>query len=207
MRLLQHNTRFFDLFDEHVTSLSAMGDEFNELFRSFDRLAERQARIKELEHACDRCTHDLVTAMHGTFVTPLDKEDIAALASGLDTVADWADSAASRVLIYRIPEATPASRQLAALLREAIGHLAASVRLLRNPKQRARIVDASREIHRIENESDAIYQAALGDLFNTAGVDPIFVMKWREVYDHMERAVDQCEDVANVLEGIHIKYA
>lgn len=207
MRLLPQNTRFFDLFDQHSATLSAMARQLRDLFHHFDRLEERQAGIKDLEHTCDQITHDLATAMHATFVTPLDKEDIAALASGLDDIADYADAAAVRVILYQIPESTPEAKQLADLLHQTVEILATAVTALRDAKSRAKIIGACRDIHRLENESDAVYRTAMGKLFNTPGIDPIMVLKWKEIYERLEMAVDQCEDVANVLESIQLKYS
>jgi uncharacterized protein len=207
MRLLPRKATFFDLFDRHASTLVAMCRELREMIHSYDQLEVRQARIKDLEHQCDAITHELATELHRSFVTPLDKEDIAAIANGLDDIADFADGAAVRFILYKIPQSTPESRQLADLLLEAAGVLASAVGALRSGKERDKIIQACRELHRLENESDTIYQGALGELFNTPGVDPIAVMKWKEIYERLEMAVDQCEDVANVLESIQHKYA
>lgn len=173
----------------------------------YDRLEERQARIKELERKCDQITHELATETHASFVTPLDKEDIAAIASGLDDIADYADAAAVRFVLYKIPESTPESRQLADYLVQSAEVLQGAVARLRSNREREAVIQACRELHRLENESDAAYRKAMGDLFNTPGIDPIFVLKWKEIYERMEMAIDKCEDVSNVLEAIQLKYA
>ena len=206
MRLLPRKTSFFDLFDQHAATLVTMCRELRDLVHQYDDLERRQASIKELERKCDQLTHDLATETHATFVTPLDKEDIAAIASGLDDIADYADAAAVRFVLYKIPESTPASRQLADLLLQSAEILAAAVGELRSSKGRDRVIKACRDLHRIENETDHVYRAAMGDLFNTPGVDPIFVLKWKEIYERLEMAVDMCEDVSNVLESIQLKY-
>lgn len=207
MRLLPQKTSFFDLFDRHVDHLISISQELKELFRAFDNLPERHARIKDLEHQCDEITHEVAREMHATFVTPLDKEDIQALASGLDDIADYIDAAGVRVVIYQIPETNPEARQLAELLVESVQVLKEAVNSLRNSKERERILPCSRRIHELENESDAIYRRALGTLFNTPGVDPILVLKWKEIYERIEMAVDKVEDVSNVLESIYLKYS
>lgn len=207
MRLLPQNTRFFDLFDQHAATLLTMARQLRDLFHHFDRLEERQAAIKDLEHACDQVTHELATVMHATFVTPLDKEDIAALASGLDDIADYADAAAVRVILYQIPETNQEARQLAELLLKTVEVLGTAVNGLRDAKSRSKIIDCCRDIHRLENESDAVYRTALGKLFNTPGIDPITILKWKEIFERLEMAVDQCEDVSNVLESIQLKYS
>jgi predicted phosphate transport protein (TIGR00153 family) len=207
MRLLPQKTSFFDLFDQHADALVTIARELRDMLTFFDQLPERQARIKELEHRCDEITHALAREMHGTFITPLDKEDIAALYSGLDDVADSADAAAVRLIIYQIPESSAESRELAELLVRAVEVLQGAVCCLRTTRDRDRIFEACRQIHTLENESDAIYRRALGKLFNTPGVDPIAVLKWKEIYERLEMAVDKVEDVSNVLEAIQLKYA
>src|SRR5687767_4478974 len=127
MRLLPRKTSFFDLFDQHASTLVTMCRELRDLVHQYDDLERRQASIKELERKCDQLTHDLATETHATFVTPLDKEDIAAIASGLDDIADYADAAAVRFVLYKIPESTPASRQLTDLLLQSAEILAAAV--------------------------------------------------------------------------------
>jgi predicted phosphate transport protein (TIGR00153 family) len=207
MRLLPRTTSFFDLFDRHTNNLVRIAQELRDMLQYFDRLEERQARIKDLEHECDEITHTLATEMHATFVTPLDKEDIAAIASGLDDIADYADAASVRISLYQIPESSVESRDLAELLVQTTEVLRDAVACLRSNKNRDQVIRACREIHRLENESDAVYRRALGKLFNTPGIDPILVLKWKEIYERIEMAVDQCEDVSNVLEAIQLKYA
>ncbi|MCC2668180.1 MAG: hypothetical protein K0Q72_651 [Armatimonadetes bacterium] len=207
MGLLPKKTTFFDLFDQHAANLVLIAQELRDMFDQFDRLEERQARIKDLEHACDEITHTLATEMHATFITPLDKEDIAAIASGLDDVADYADAASVRLSLYQIPATSPEAQELAALLVKCTEVLREAVGCLRTNRNKDRVIHACREIHTIENESDAVYRRALGRLFNTPGVDPILVLKWKEIYERIEMAVDKCEDVSNVIESIQLKYS
>jgi predicted phosphate transport protein (TIGR00153 family) len=207
MRLLPRKSSFFDRFDEHASTLVEIARELRDMFHCFDRLQERQKRIKELEHHCDEITQGLATEVHGTFVTPLDKEDILALATTLDDVADYADAAAVRIVLYQIPESTPEARQLADLLVETTELLRDAVSCLRTTKEHHRIANACREIHRMENLSDSAYRRALGTLFNTPNIDPIAVIKWKEIYERLEAAVDKCEDASNVVQSIQLKYA
>ena len=207
MKLLQRKTPFYDLFDRHADKLVTLSEELCEMFRKFDRLEERQAKIKQYEHDCDEITHELATEMHATFVTPLDKEDIADMASGLDDIADYADAVAVRLTLYQIPECRPDAVDLATTLVESVRVLRDAVKALRSGKERAKIIQCCRELHRLENESDSIYRTALGNLFNAPNADPILVLKWKEIYERLEMAVDKCEDVSNVLESIQLKYA
>lgn len=207
MRLLPQKTAFFDLFDAHADILVEMATEVRDMLERFDALAERQERIRELEHRGDQITHEVATEMHASFITPLDKEDIAAMASGLDDVADYAEAASDRVVLYQLPASTPEARDLAELLLQAVSVVRDAVRCVRTLRERDRILGACRDIHRLENESDVVYRRALGNLFNTPGADPLTVLKWKEVYERLEMAVDKCEDVSNVVESILLKYA
>lgn len=207
MRLLPQKNLFYDLFDRHADILVTMCRELRDLVTHFDRIEERQLHIKDLERQLDQITHDLATETHATFVTPLDKEDIADIASGLDDIADYADAVAIRFPLYQIPESTPESRELAELLVQSVETLAVAVKCLRSGKDRDKIIKACRDLHRLENESDTIYRKAMGELFNRPGVDPIFVLKWKEIYERLEMAIDMCEDVSNVLESIQLKYS
>jgi predicted phosphate transport protein (TIGR00153 family) len=206
MKLLPQKNIFFELFDQHADNLVAICEELRGMLHAFDRLPERRDRIKELEHRGDEITHELFRQMNLTFITPLDKEDIHAMASGLDDVVDYADAAGDRVALYQIPESMPEARALSDLLVESAKVLRGAVACLRTPSESARILTACREIHRLENESDTVYRRALGMLFNAPDADPILLLKWKEVYDRLEMAVDKCEDVANTVEAIQLKY-
>ena len=207
MKLLPQKTTFFDLFDRHTANLVMICHEVRDMLHHFDRLEERQAKIKDLEHQCDELTHTMFSEMHATFVTPLDKEDIAALASGLDDIADYTEASSVRFLIYQIPESSGESRQLADLLLQCVEILQGAVACLRSNRELDKVIGACRDIHRLENQSDTVYQAALGRLFNTPDVNPIEVIKWKEIYERLEMAVDKCEDVSNVIEAIQLKYS
>lgn len=207
MKLLPRKDSFYDQFDQLAHNLVTIAEELRGLQENLGDYAARQARVKELEHACDDITHSLVTQMHATFVTPLDKEDIAALAKGMDDVADEIDSVAIRFGIYRITELREGVLEMTDLLIRAVREVEKAVPLLRKGRQRDTIIACCREIHRIENESDAVYQRAESELFSGAVSDPLTVIKWKEIYECLEEAVDRCEDLSNVLEGIQLKYA
>ena len=207
MRLLGQKTEFYDLLDRHGDNILRMCEHFAQTLADYTNLEVRQAALKDLEHEGDRITHELFSSMHATFVTPLDKDDIAALAGGLDDIADYVDAAGDRFLMYRIDAPTPEAREMATLLLAAARVVVSTVHELRKMGNRDGFFRAFREIHDLENQSDAVYRRALSSLFNTPGVDPIVVLKWREIYERIEMAVDKCEDVANVVESVILKYA
>jgi predicted phosphate transport protein (TIGR00153 family) len=207
VRLLPRQDIFYDLLEQQADNVVALCECFNELIHDFQNVAQKQAAVKELERAGDKLAHELFNKMHATFVTPLDKDDLAALASGLDDIADYVDAAAVRLVLYKIAEPSAAAMQLAELMRAAAGIVAEAVRGLRSLRGREQFSQAFERIHELENQSDNIYRGALGELFNAPGADPIQILKWKEIYERMEMSVDKCEDVANVIEGIVLKYA
>ena len=207
MRLLGQKVQFYDLLERSGDNIVRMCEDFAQTLVEFRDLEARQSALKDLEHEGDRLTHELFSSMHGTFVTPLDKDDLAALAGGLDDIADYVDAAGDRFLMYRIAEPTSEAREMAALLLQTARLVVSTVHELRRMGNRDGFFRAFREIHELENQSDAVYRRALSSLFNTPGVDPIFVLKWKEIYERMEMAVDKCEDVANVVESVILKYA
>src|SRR5262249_23074070 len=190
VRLLPRKTEYFDLLARHGDNIVAMCERLLEMLTDFKNVPAKQAALKELEHVGDRLTHELFTSMHATFVTPLDKDDLAALAGSLDDVADYIDAAAERFVIYNIERPTAEARELARLLLETAQLVASSVRGLRDLRDRDSFFRAFREIHDLENQSDTIYRTALGNLFNAPDAHPILVLKWKEIYERMEMAVD-----------------
>jgi len=207
VRLFGQKTEFYDLLDRHGDNIVRMCEHFAQTLADYTNLEVRQAALKDLEHEGDHITHELFSSMHATLVTPLDKDDIAALAGGLDDIADYVDAAGDRFLMYRIAEPTPEAREMATLLLSTARLVVSTVHELRKMSNRDGFFRAFREIHELENQSDAVYRRALSSLFNTPGVDPIFLLKWREIYERIEMAVDKCEDVANVVESVILKYA
>ena len=205
MRLIPRDEKFYALFSELAKRLTASAHLLGELFAEPHRLEEIVAAIKAVEHEADTITHEVNIRIDRSFVTPLDREDIHLLASRLDTVVDLIDGAARRAQMFRVREMRPQAQQLAAVVSRAAECIAAAVDGMKQPKVVSR---RAREIKQLEEEGDAIYHAAVGALFSPSnGVppDPLEVMKWKELFDKLEDALDECEDVANVLESISIK--
>lgn len=159
--------------------------------------------IKEIEHTCDQLTHGLLRRLNQTFVTPLDREDIHTLARSLDDVMDAIDAAAGFVRLYKIEHVRYGARELSAIILQSTEEL---VRGLGRLGKHDHVMDSVVEVNRLENEADRLLTTAIGRLFDEE-TDPILIMKWREILDFLEQATDRCEDVANVLESIVVKYA
>ena len=202
-KLIPRDEKFFDLFDEIASRLTRAAKMQKQLFDEPARMAEHVASIKAVEHEADVLTHDVITRLNKSFVTPFDREDIHELASRLDDVVDLIDGTARRAVMFRITTVREPARQLAAVIVRAADSLEAAVVAIKKPKI---VIERGQEIKALEEEGDAIYHEAVGRLFD-GGEDPIEVMRWKELYDTMERTLDQCEDVANVLESIALKNA
>jgi uncharacterized protein len=201
VRLIPRDEGFFVLFNELAKRLKEAARLLNCLFAEPDKLEQYVAAIKTVEHEADVLTHDVRARIDRSFVTPIDREDIHMLASRLDDVIDLIDGTARRALMFRISEVRePATRMTGILIRagEAIEGAVTHV------KKASIVVEHSVKVKRLEEEGDAVYHAAVGGLFE-GSPDPLQVMKWKELYDTLERALDQCEDVANTLESIALK--
>lgn len=203
MRLLPREEEFFDLF----VAVAERNQEASKLLRTlFESPADRRVApieaIKRLEHEADQITHEVVNRLDRTFITPLDREDIYQLASDLDDVMDVMDGTARRAQIFRVGDAPAGVRQLVEVIERMVAVLAEGVGGL---KKGGDVMKACVEAKNLEEEGDAIYHEALGKLFDTER-NAIELIKWKEIYDNLERTLDQAEDVANVLESITLKH-
>jgi predicted phosphate transport protein (TIGR00153 family) len=201
VRLIPRDEKFFELFAEIGVRLTRCAKLVCELFAHPERTAELVGRIKEIEHEADNLTRDVIERIDRSFVTPIDREDIHLLASALDNVIDLLDGTARRVEMFHIRETKPAAQQLAQVLERAATQIEQGVGKMKRPKE---VAATSVAVKQLEEEGDAIYHRAVGELF--AGTpDPLEVIKWKEIYDTLERAIDQCEDVANVIQSVALK--
>jgi len=157
--------------------------------------------IKEIEHECDRCTRGIIDQLNRSFVTPLDREDIHALASSLDDVMDAIDAVAAVIRLYRITEVRAGARRLADVVCDAVDRITEAVAALEG---RDGVLELAARVSQLEHEADRVHQDAIVELFDQEH-DPIAVIKWKEIFDFLEAATDRCEDVGNLLEGVIVK--
>jgi len=204
VRLLPREEEFFDLFIEVANRNKEAAQHLRALFEAPPdrRLAHIEA-LKRLEHEADQVTHEVVNRLDRTFITPLDREDIHQLASDLDDVMDVMDGAARRAQIFRLGPAPDGVKQLTEVIERMVGVLAEAVGRLKKGDD---VMRFAVEAKKLEEEGDAIYHEALGRLFEKER-DAIEIIKWKEIYDNLERTLDESEDVANVLESITLKHA
>jgi uncharacterized protein len=201
--LVPRERRFYQLFDQHVTSIVAAAELLRSGLDDLPSLTERQTSIKDLEHAGDEVTHELVRTLNSTFVTPFDREDIYALASGLDDVLDYIEEIGDTVMLYRIERVPDAAKEMVGLICAAVLELQKAVGKLEGRKG---VEQHGIEVHRLENLGDTASRHAIGELFS-GKTDALEVIKLKEFFTLLEDALDRCEDVANILEAITIKNA
>ena len=206
LSLIPRNYRFYDLFEKSARNLVLASEALTDLLEHFENVEMKTGRIKDLEHAGDEVTHELYLQLHRTFVTPLDREDIAALAQRMDDVMDFVEGAATAIRIYGIERPTPAARSLADLIRLQCVQIERAVANLRKGSNLKKVQEQLVEIHRLENEADTQFLTASAELFRDE-MGSADIIKWRDIYDQLERATDSAEQVAHVLEGIVLKHA
>jgi hypothetical protein len=201
--------KFFDLLEESSHNLVKATNLLCELIEKWDNVPERVQEIKKVEHEGDEVTHRIIAQLHATFVTPIDREDIAHLAEHLDDVLDYIEEASTSMLIYWVARPTDKAQELAKIIAKMATEIDRAIPCLRRSKLMRQIPACCIEINRLENEADAIVRSAVAGLFheNSSNTNVIDVIKWREIYEYLETATDRCEDVANVLEGVRIKRA
>jgi hypothetical protein len=203
VRLIPRDEGFFDLFDRLAACVVRAGGLLHELFHEPNRLDDLVVRIKGVEHDADELTHEIMLRIDRSFVTPLDREDIYLLATRLDTVCDLIDGTARRARMFHLTDRREPAKQLSALLERSTTHLRDAVKGIKDPKL---VFQRTRDVKQVEEEGDAVYAEAVGALFHGTP-DPLTVIKWKELYDNLEHALDECEDVMNVLESISLKHS
>ena len=207
LSFLPREERFFFMLHQSTITIQKVAGRLQDLMENFENVPAKVREIKELEELGDQIIHDITHSLHRTFVTPLDREDIMALAGRLDDVIDAIDEAAQYTLEYRIEETTDYARQLSTIIVSCADQLEQAVALLSTRGSKLKeILPMSVEINRLENEADQVASRAMGDLFSN-GYDVIQILKWRDIYNDMEEATDRAEDAANVLEGIVLKHS
>lgn len=198
--------KFFDLFEKSAHNMVEAAQVLKEMVDTWENVSKSVDEIADLEHQGDTTIHQIMEQLNRTFVTPFDREDIAMLAHTLDDVTDFIFAAATRMLIYKIDHSTPRAKELADIIVQAASEVEKAIPQLRHRAGLKKVLPRCVEINRLENAADEVFRSALAELFDDT-TDMALIIKWREIYEHMESATDRCEDVSNVLEGVALKYA
>lgn len=202
-RLMPHDGDFFDLFRKQAENIVAGADAFVSMLEHYTGVPEQVQSIKAIEHNGDEITHQIFRKLNQTFITPFDREDIHELCSTMDDVIDLIDAAASRFVLYRVDAVRPGTAELVKVLAAATLELKAAVHAVQAPDKALHHVI---EVNRLENESDRICRTLIARLFEEE-TNPVQIIKWKEIFEVIETAVDRCEDVSNVVESVILKNA
>ena len=201
-RLIPREEKFYADFQALADELKVGARKLEEMLRPDHPVWDKADEIKEVEHKCDFLTHEIIQRLNRTFVTPIDREDIHALARSLDDVMDAIDASATLVRLYRLDRVRYGARELAHIITASADQLRLALDAMAG---NAPLITHAVEINRLENEADRTHQQAVSRLFDDES-DPIVIMKWKETLDFLEDATDRCEDAANVLEGVTVKH-
>ena len=196
--------KFFDLFNAHAERIVEGARELAAMMSRFDELEAHAQRIDDVERAADKITHETITLLHRTFITPFDREQIHALITRMDDILDLIQDVAESIALYDLQAVTPEAKQLAEICQQTCGRVKSAVALLTNVRDSQAILKMCEEIDRLESDADRVMRAAMSKLFREES-DLKQVMKLRVIYDLLESITDRCEDVANIIEGIVIE--
>jgi predicted phosphate transport protein (TIGR00153 family) len=206
MRMIPKEEKFFDLFDELANKIEEGGELFLNMVEHYEYSEPKIVKLKELEHEADVITHKTYEKMHKTFLTPIDREDIYHLVNKMDSILDMIEASAARMSLYRVKIPAKEIIEQAKILNKSIKKVKYIVHAMRNMKNAKMIIDSCVEINTLENEGDIIMRMTMTRLFEQEK-DPIELIKWKEIFERIEEAIDVCEDVANIVEGIVLKHA
>ena len=202
--LFPRNDRFFDLFSLSASNIRVAAEQFLNLVKDFTNVPEKAARLKEVESNGDSITHQIIELLNSSFITPIDREDIYALAGKLDDVLDEIEGAASRMHLFAVDTPTPECVKLVEIVVRQAEVIEEAVRNLKGMKGMQKFFV---QIHSMENEADEISRRMVATLFHNGGIPVLDLIKWKEIYARLEHTTDRCEDVANILEDIVVKNA
>ncbi|MFC2003777.1 DUF47 domain-containing protein [Chloroflexota bacterium] len=204
--LIPREEKFFGLFEDGARNMVKAAQGLKGMFDTWEHIEGKVAEITELEHQGDTITHQIIAQLHRTFVTPFDREDIALLAHTMDDITDFIHAAADAMLIYKVDRPGDRARELADIIVQQAVEVEKAMPQLRSRAGLKQILRHCVEINRLENMADRAFRSAMAELFDDS-TDISYIIKWREIYEHMESATDRGEDVANVLEGVALTYA
>ncbi len=206
MRLFGKDLTSYTLLEQQADAAFRAASAFHALSTDFGGLAEYVSRVDEIEHEADRLTQQLAIKIDSSSGTPISRRDLHALSSQLDDITDRIEAATARIALYRLPSPRTDLETLVRLLVQATRATCDVIAGLRTAKERTGLHETFVRMHQIEQESDEIYRQALATLLNASEHDAIYVIKWKEIYDTTELAIDKCEDAANIVQSILVKH-
>ena len=204
--LIPRERKFFALFEQSTQNAVKIAQQLKDMVHIWENVRERVGIMNDLEHEGDAITHQIFEQLHRSVITPFDREDIALLAHSLDDVSDFVHEAADAMLLYKVANPTNRAKELVDIVVQVVVEVEKAVSEINDRIGRKHLMERCVEINRLENVGDSVFRSAMAELFDDSTDFPGLI-KWREIYTHMESVIDRCEDIANVLEGVSIKYA
>jgi uncharacterized protein len=206
LSLIPKEKKFVALFEQSAQNAVKITQQLKDMVYIWENVKERVGVMTDLEHQGDAITHQIFEQLHRSVITPFDREDIALLAHSLDDVTDFVHAAADAMLLYKVERPTHRAKELVGIIVQAVVEVEKAISEMHDRVGRKQLLKRCVEINRLENVGDSVYRSAMAELFDDSA-DIAGLIKWREIYDHMESVIDRCEDIANILEGVSIKYA
>ncbi len=206
LSLVPREKKFFALFEQGSQNALKVAQQLKEMVDVWENVKQRVWVINDLEHQGDAITHQIFEQLHRSVITPFDREDIALLAHSIDDVVDFIHAAADAMHLYKVERPTNRAKEMADIVVQAVSEVEKGISEMHDRAGRKKLLDRCVEINRLENVGDGVFRSAMAELFDEAA-DFAGVIKWREIYEHMESVIDRCEDIANILEGVSLKYA
>lgn len=204
--LIPREKKFFALFEQGSQNALKIALQLKDMVYVWENVKERVWVINDLEHQGDAITHQIFEQLHRSVITPFDREDIALLAHSLDDVVDFIHAAADAMLLYKVERPTNRAKEMVDIVVQAVAEVERAVSEIHDRIGRKKLLSRCVEINRLENIGDNVFRSAMAELFDDS-TDFAGLIKWREIYTHMESVIDRCEDIANILEGVSLKYA
>jgi predicted phosphate transport protein (TIGR00153 family) len=206
-RLKPREDKFFELFSESARLVHKGALLLRDTMKDYSDMEAKMQLISDIESKADDINDAIIDKLNQTFITPLDREDIYALATRLDDVIDFLQGTVERIALYRVGRPSRGAAEMARILADCTEEMIKAIDGLKNIKDnRDNILDYTRKIQVLENEGDRIYREEIAHLFNTCP-DPVEIIKWKEVLEHLEDSLDHCEKIADLLRGVVMKYA
>lgn len=206
LTLVPREKKFFALFEQGSQNALKIAQQLKDMVYVWENVKERVWVINDLEHQGDAITHQIFEQLHRSVITPFDREDIALLAHSLDDVVDFIHAAADAMLLYKVERPTNRAKEMVDIVVQAVAEVERAVSEIHDRIGRKKLLNRCVEINRLENIGDNVFRSAMAELFDDS-TDFAGLIKWREIYTHMESVIDRCEDIANILEGVSLKYA
>ena len=197
---------FYLLLEEFARKIVKAGEAFYDLVSNYEDIENKVADVKTLETECDMQAHKILTALNASFITPFDREDIYSITKEMDDIVDSIEEVANRFIVFDVNKLKPESFAMATYIMQAIRELEVMFKHLPEAQKNSIVREQIIEVNRIENDGDVLYRDALKKLFREEK-DPIELIKWKHLYEQLETSLDSCENVANIVEGVIMKYA